>query len=115
MKLDSMEDDLFRLAVESSSATMILTGQDGAIQFANTETSRMFGYETQELVGQTIDILAPMRFKPIHLSLRRGFLANPSKRPMGVGRHLKATRRDGSEFPMEISLTPIKGQRGFSF
>src|SRR5208282_3405885 len=108
----SVEDDLFRLAVESSPAAMIVAGQDGAIHFANAETSRMFGYQTQELVGQTIDILVPMRFRPTHLSLRQGFLAYPSKRPMGIGRDLKATRRDGSEFPVEIGLTPIKTAKG---
>ena len=112
MKLESMEDDLFRLAVESSPAAMIVTGQDGAIQFANAETSRMFGYQPQELIGQTIDVLVPTRLRPTHLSLRQGFLANPSKRPMGIGRDLKATRRDGSEFPVEIGLTPIKTLKG---
>ncbi|MGC1861584.1 MAG: ATP-binding protein [Methylocystis sp.] len=112
MKLESEEDDLFRLAVESSPAAMIVAGQDGAIQFANAETSRMFGYQPQELVGQNIDILVPTRLRPTHFSLRQGFLANPSKRPMGVGRDLKATRRDGSEFPVEIGLTPIKTLKG---
>jgi PAS domain S-box-containing protein len=82
MELESVEDDLFRLAVESSPAAMIVTGQDGAIQFANAETSRMFGYQLRELVGQNIDILVPMRLRPTHLSLRQGFLANPSKRPV---------------------------------
>ncbi len=109
---ESVESDLFRLAVESSPAAMIVTGQDGAIQFANAETSRMFGYQTQELAGQNIDILVPTRLRANHLSLRRGFLANPSKRPMGIGRDLKATRRDGSEFPVEIGLTPIKTLKG---
>ena len=112
MKLESMADDLFRLAVEASPAALIVAGQDGAIEFANAETSRMFGYQTQELIGQTIDILVPIRLRPTHLSLRQGFLANPSERPMGIGRDLKATRRDGSEFPVEIGLTPIKTLKG---
>jgi PAS domain S-box-containing protein len=112
MELESVEDDLFRLAVESSPAAMIVTGQDGAIQFANAETSRMFGYQPRELIGQSIDILVPTWLRPAHLSLRQGFLANPSKRPMGIGRDLKATRRDGSEFPVEIGLTPIKTLKG---
>ena len=59
MKLESMADDLFRLAVDASPAAMIVIGQDGAIQFANAETSRMFGYQPRELIGQTIDILSP--------------------------------------------------------
>jgi PAS domain S-box-containing protein len=112
MKFDSIGDDLFRLAVESSPAAMIVASQDGAIQFANAETARMFGYKGAELVGQTIDMLVPMRLRPSHEALRRGFFANPSRRPMGVGRDLKATRRDGSEFPVEIGLTPINTAKG---
>jgi len=112
MKLDSVEDDIFRLAVESSPAAMIVTSQDGAIQFANTETARMFGYQTQELVGRRIDILVPVRFRQSHVGLRQGYVEAPSKRSMGIGRDLKATRRDGSEFPVEIGLTPINTARG---
>ncbi|MGA8171572.1 MAG: ATP-binding protein [Methylocystis sp.] len=112
MKLDSMEDDFFRLAVEASPAAMIVIGQDGAVVFANAETARMFGYQTRELIGQRIDILVPMRFRESHGMLRHGFFQAPSKRPMGVGRDLKATRSDGSEFPVEIGLTPIRTAEG---
>ena len=83
MKLESVEDDLFRLAVESSPAAMIVTGQDGVIQFANAETSRMFGYQQQELVGQSIDTLVPTRLRPTHRSLRQGFLAESKQKTHG--------------------------------
>jgi PAS domain S-box-containing protein len=112
VKLDSVEDDIFRLAVESSPAAMIVTSQDGAIQFANTETVRMFGYQTQELVGRRIDVLVPRQFRQSHVALRQGYFEVPSKRAMGIGRDLKAVRRDGSEFPVEIGLTPIKTAKG---
>ncbi len=112
MGLDSKEEELFRMAVESSSAAMIVTRPDGAIQFANAETERMFGYRARELIGQSIDILVPMRFRQSHVSLRKGFFESPSKRAMGVGRDLKAIRRDGAEFPVEIGLAPIKTARG---
>ncbi|MGC1864237.1 MAG: ATP-binding protein [Methylocystis sp.] len=112
MSLERMEDDLFRMAVDSSPAAMIVTGPDGAIQFANNETARMFGYREGELVGRTIDVLVPMQLRQSHVSLRRAFFESPSKRAMGVGRDLKATRRDGSEFPVEIGLTPIKTAKG---
>lgn len=112
MRFDSIGDDHFRLAVESAPAAMIVSDADGMIQFVNAETERMFGYHSRELIGQSIDILAPSRMRQAHASLRQSFLSNPSKRPMGVGRDLRATRRDGSEFPVEIGLTPIETEAG---
>ncbi|WP_400767500.1 PAS domain S-box protein [Methylosinus sporium] len=112
MSFDSIGDDHFRLAVESAPAAMIVSSADGLIQFVNAETERMFGYRSDELVGKSIDILVPARMRAAHSSLRQSFLAHPSKRPMGAGRDLKATRRDGSEFPVEIGLTPIESESG---
>lgn len=99
--------DLFRLAVEASPAAMIVTDADGLICFANAETERMFGYCSKELVGKSIDVLVPPALRGPHKFLRQDFFANPSKRGMGVGRDLKAVRRDATEFPVEIGLTPI--------
>lgn len=107
MKSAGIEDDRFRLAVESSPAAMIMMDREGIIRFANAESERMFGYARDELVGKSIDLLVPANLRQTHASLRRGFLANPSNRPMGAGRDLKWVRRDGSEFPLEIGLTPI--------
>jgi PAS domain S-box-containing protein len=104
--------DLFRQAVEASPAAMIVSGVDGLIQFANAETERMFGYSTDELVGQPIDILVPNSMRSGHKFLRRDFFDNPSKRVMGIGRDVKAVRRDASEFPVEIGLTPIETEEG---
>ncbi len=103
----------FRSAVEAAPAAMILTGPGGRVEFANAETERMFGYRVDELVGKPVDILVPACARRRHASLRRTFLANPSKRPMGTGRDLKAVRRDGTEFPVEIGLTPIDADDGF--
>ncbi len=102
----------FRLAVEASPAAMILTGQDGVIQFVNVETEHMFGYPADELIGKTIDLLVPANVRHAHASMRMDFLRAASKRPMGVGRDLKAVRRDGSEFPVEVGLTPIETDEG---
>ncbi|WP_159727450.1 PAS domain S-box protein [Methylosinus sp. Ce-a6] len=112
MSFDSIGEDQFRLAVESAPAAMIVSGADGLIQFVNAETEHMFGYRSDELVGKSIDILVPARLRATHSSLRQSFFARPSKRPMGVGRDLKATRRDGSEFAVEIGLTPIESESG---
>lgn len=112
MSFERIGDDHFRLAVESAPAAMIVSSADGVIRFANAETERMFGYRTDELVGRSIDVLVPARLRPGHAALRQSFFANPSKRPMGVGRDLKATRRNGTEFPVEIGLTPIQTETG---
>ncbi|MGO4872997.1 MAG: sensor histidine kinase [Roseiarcus sp.] len=104
--------DSFRLAVDASPAAMIMTNPEGVIAFANAETERMFGYAVEALIGQSIDVLVPERLRHAHAGLRRGFFAAPSKRPMGAGRDLKATRNDGAEFPVEIALTPIETDNG---
>ena len=104
--------DRFRLAVDASPAAMIMIDADGAIEFANAETERMFGYRVAELIGQSIDVLVPARARMAHADLRGGFFASPSKRPMGVGRDLNGTRKDGIEFPVEIALTPINTASG---
>jgi PAS domain S-box-containing protein len=84
---------------------MIMVDANGTIEFANAETVRMFGYRVDELVGRSIDMLVPPRSRAAHSGLRQGFFASPSERPMGVGRDLKGTRKDGTEFPVEIGLT----------
>ncbi|HXY59373.1 MAG TPA: ATP-binding protein [Methylocystis sp.] len=106
------EGDLFRLAIEASPAAMIVTDGCGAIEFANAETEHMFGYAAADLIGKSIDILVPKPVRAGHKSLRENFLRNPSKRPMGVGRDLRAVRRDLSEFPVEIGLNPIETETG---
>jgi len=111
MKARRSSDELFRLAIEASPAAMILTGRDGRIRFVNVETEIMFGYSTAELVGTPIDMLVPSTARRSHAQLREHFFAQPSKRSMGVGRDLRAVRRDGREFPVEIGLTPIETKR----
>lgn len=112
MKVGGIDDDCFHLAVESSPAAMIMTDGEGIVRFANAESERMFGFPQEELIGQSIDLLVPAPLRRNHASLRGGFLTSPSKRPMGAGRDLKGTRRDGTEFPLEIGLTPIQTGAG---
>lgn len=91
---------------------MVVSNSDGLIQFVNAEAQRLFGYEKEELVGRSIDLLVPAPLRAAHAVHRAGFFAHPSKRAMGVGRDLKAMRRDGSEFPVEIGLTPFMSDSG---
>jgi PAS domain S-box-containing protein len=101
-------DELFRLAIEASPAAVIVTDVQGRIRFANAETVRIFGYEAGELMGMAINSLIPRNLRQNHAQLHRDFFRNPSKRAMGVGRDLRAVRQDGTEFPVEIGLTPIE-------
>jgi PAS domain S-box-containing protein len=107
-------DDIFRLAVEASPAAMILVGSDGRIQHVNAECERMFRYSRDELVGSLIETLVPGSFRTQHTQLRDSFVACPSKRLMGVGRDLRAVRRGGYEFAVEIGLTPIPTAGGLN-
>lgn len=108
MGSDIVGYDRFRVMVEASPAAIIMTGADGKVRYANAETERMFGYAREELIGRSIDLLVPARLRRRHVSFRRGFCANPSRRFMGAGRDLKARRRDGSEFSVEIGLAPAE-------
>jgi PAS domain S-box-containing protein len=102
-------DDMFRLAVEACPAAMILVDGRGIVRLVNEECERMFGYGRGRLVGASVDLLVPLKTRDAHRARRGAFAAEPSKRRMGEGRDLRATRADGTEFPVEIGLTPIAG------
>jgi len=87
---------------------MVCVARDGQIASANRQAERLFGYERRELVGMTVDGLVPERFRFSHGVKRAGFFRAPSPRPMGTGRVLVGCRKDGSEFPCEISLAAIQ-------
>ncbi|MET0341319.1 MAG: PAS domain S-box protein [Polyangiales bacterium] len=92
----------------------VIVGQDGKIQLVNLQTERLFGYPRAELVGQPLDILIPERFRATHLGHMQRFFANPGARPMGSGLELYGRRRDGSELPIEVSLSPQQGPHGYT-
>jgi PAS domain S-box-containing protein len=106
------QSDLFRLAVELSPAGMLVIDERGTIVLVNREIERLFGYDRTELVGRSIDLLVPPRFRERHPGFRRSFLGNPQARPMGAGRDLFGLRKDGSEMPVEIGLNPIPTDGG---
>lgn len=98
----------FRAAVESSPAGVIMVDAEGAILLVNRAIERMFGYDRDELLGRSIEILVPARLRDGHPSYRAGFFAEPERRDMGAGRDLYGVRKDGTEFPVEIGLNPIR-------
>ena len=93
--------------LESAPDGIVVVDGTGVILLVNTQARTMFGYEERALIGQPVEILLPERLRGRHLEHRRGYIANPITRPMGTGLALAGRRRDGSEFPVEISLSPM--------
>jgi PAS domain S-box-containing protein len=105
-------EERFRRVVESALSAMVMTRPTGQIELVNAQTERLFGYPREELIGQSVEILMPERFRGHHPQLRVTYLADPQTRPMGAGRDLFGLRKDGREFPVEIGLNPIETDDG---
>ncbi|MCI4678993.1 PAS domain S-box protein [Rhodoblastus acidophilus] len=108
MKQARDENEMLRRAFEACPAGMLLVDGDGRIELANEECERMFGYEHGALAGRRVEELMPAKVRDAHRGHRAGFSAAAEKRQMGMGRDLVALRRDGSEFFIEVGLTPIE-------
>ena len=98
----------FRALVESAPDGIVTVDREGRIILVNAQAEKLFGYTRDELVGQPVEILVPERFHQQHVGDRQGFITAPRTRPMGAGLALTARRKDGSEFPVEISLSPLQ-------
>ncbi len=98
----------YQLLFESAPDAVIIVGPDGYITGANAQTDQMFGYPREELIGTQVDMLVPQRFRAAHAAHRTGFITDPTVRPMGEGQELWGLRRDGTEFPVSISLSPLR-------
>lgn len=105
-------EDSFRRVVDWAPSAMIMINRDGVMVLVNAQSERMFGYDREELIGQSIEILVPERFRDKHRIFRAGFFLDARPRPMGIGRDLTGCRADGSEFPIEIGLNPIATEVG---
>lgn len=108
----TLSSDLVRSVLESAPDAMVVIDASGTILFVNHQVTALFGYDTQEVVGQAVEMLLPERFRTRHTAHRSAYAGAVRVRPMGVGLELFARRRDGSEFPVEISLSPIQQQGG---
>ena len=104
---------LFRIVVESSPSGVVMVDRRGTIVLVNRETERLFGYARDELVGKSIELLVPRRFRPSHPGERATFLDAPQTRAMGAGRDLTGVHKNGTEIPVEIGLNPIETDEGF--
>jgi two-component system, LuxR family, sensor kinase FixL len=105
-------EEQFRLVVEAAPSAMIMVNSEGRIALVNTQVEAVFGYAREELIGHSIEMLVPERFRSHHTGYRRGYLDNAQARPMGAERELFGLSKDGSEVPIEIGLNPIHTSEG---
>ena len=106
------EETKFRNLLESAPDSIVIVDRDGRIKLVNAQTEKLFGYDRQELLGQPVEILIPQRFSVGHSAHRTEYSQSPRPREMGAGLELYGRRRDGTEFPVEISLSPLETGEG---
>jgi PAS domain S-box-containing protein len=102
----------FRGLLESAPDAMVIVSHDGRIAIVNAQTEHMFGYRRDELINQPVEILVPLPYRGRHEQHRQGYVAAAHARPMGASLELFAVRKDGTQFPVEISLSPLETEEG---
>ena len=105
----------FRSLVEAAPDAIVIVGSNGLIELVNAQTENLFGHPREQLIGQSVEMLVPERYRDRHPEHRLHYAAYPRTRPMGAGLDLFGLRADGSEFPVEISLSPLETDEGVSY
>ena len=103
----------FRSLLEAAPDAMVVVDQTGKIVFVNSQTERLFGYQRGEMLGSDVEVIVPARLREQHRHHRMDFLADPHIRPSPAQMQLFALRKDGTEFPVEISLSPVETAEGY--
>lgn len=110
--ISAASEQRFEGLLESAPDAIVIVDDRGRIKIVNGQAERLSGYSRSELVGEEVEILVPGRLREIHGAHRRDYTADPRTRPMGVGLELSLRRKDGSELPVEISLSPLQTDEG---
>ncbi|NIV17891.1 MAG: PAS domain S-box protein [Woeseiaceae bacterium] len=111
-KLQAEESETyFRMLLESAPDAMIIVDEKGRMTIVNNQAESMFGYDRSEMLGQPIEMLLPERIRGAHVARRQAYIDDPELRPMGTGLDLLGRRKNGSEFPVEISLSPVQTKK----
>ena len=109
----SVPSELARSALDAAPDAMIIIDEAGTIRYANRQVSAIFGFPHDDIVGRPVEFLMPKRFRERHVNHRHTYVDSVRVRPMGIGLDLFGQRLDGTEFPVEISLSPVEGDSQF--
>lgn len=109
---DELSNSRVRQLLETAPDALVIVNELGLIDYVNAQTETLFGYKRTELIGKPVEMLIPERFRATHGGHRASFVSSPVVRPMGSGRALAGRHKDGSEFAIEVSLSPLHTPRG---